>query len=90
MIPMSDLSSEELFRKAAEEEDGMPVSAGARIAHVRTAVESGLAFYVDLSEVPEDKRPAVIAAIKELVKRAGARSPQQNPAHAPDESNAPG
>jgi hypothetical protein len=87
---MINASPEELFRKAAEEEDGMPVSAGARVAHVRTAVESGLAFYVDLSGVPEDKRPTVVAEIKELVKRASTPAPQKNPTPAPDESNAPG
>jgi hypothetical protein len=67
---MTDLSPEELFRKAAEAEGGMPVSAGARLAQVRQAVESGRAFYVNLSAVPEDKRPALIAEIQELVARA--------------------
>lgn len=74
---MSQASSKKLFRQAAEAEGGMPVSAGARVAHVRVAVESGRAFYVDLSGVPEDKRSAVVAAIKELVKRASARAQQR-------------
>jgi len=30
-------TSEERFRQAAEAEDGVPVSAGARVAQVRTA-----------------------------------------------------
>ena len=64
---------EERFRQAAEAEGGEPVSAGARIAHVRIAVEAGRAFYVDLSGLPEAERPAVIAEIKELVDRAVAR-----------------
>ena len=34
-------TSEERFRQAAEAEGGVPVSAGARIAHVRMAVEAG-------------------------------------------------
>jgi hypothetical protein len=50
----------------------MPVSAGARVAHVRLTVPSGRAVYVDLSCVPEDKRPAVIAEINEVVRRASA------------------
>jgi hypothetical protein len=64
---------EERFRQAAEAEGGEPVSAGARIAHVRMAVEAGRAFYVDLSGIPEAERPTVIAEIKELVDRAVAR-----------------
>ena len=71
--------SEERFRQAAEAEDGMPVSAGARVAHVRRAVEAGRIFYVDLSGVPEDERPAVVAEIKELVDRAGARVSGKTP-----------
>jgi hypothetical protein len=69
---MTQTSPEELLRQAEEAEGGMPVSAGGRIAHLRLALESGRAFYVDLSSVPEGKRPAVIAEIKELVKRASA------------------
>ena len=65
---------EERFRQAAEEEGGAPVSAGARIAHLRMSVESGRAFYIDLSGLPEDERPVVIAEIKELVNRAVARA----------------
>jgi ribosomal protein S10 len=57
----------------------MPVSAGARVAHVRRAVEAGRTFYVDLSGVPEDERPAVVAEIKELVDRAGARVSGKTP-----------
>jgi hypothetical protein len=68
---------EERFRQAAEAEGGEPVSAGARIAHVRMAVEAGRAFYVDLSGLPEGERPAVIAEIKELVNRAVARAAEQ-------------
>jgi hypothetical protein len=48
----------------------MPVSAGARVVHRRLAMPSGPAVYVDLSCVPEDKRPAVIAEIDEVVRRA--------------------
>jgi hypothetical protein len=72
---MTVTSSEERFRKAAEAEGGIPVSAGARVSHVRMAVEAGRVFYVDLSSIPEDERPAVIAEIKDLVDRAVARVP---------------
>jgi hypothetical protein len=67
---MTQLSSDELFRQAAEAEGGMPVSAGARMAHMRMALVSGRALYVDLSGIPEDKRPALVIEIKELVNRA--------------------
>ena len=56
---MSQLSRDELFRQAAEAEGGMPVSAGVRIFHIRTAAEKGSAVYVDLSTIPEEKRSAV-------------------------------
>ncbi len=69
---MTNTTSEELSRRAADAEGGMPVSAGARVAHIRQAVESGRAFYVDLSGVPEEKRADVVAEIKDLVKRASA------------------
>jgi hypothetical protein len=68
---------EERFRQAAEAEGGAPISAGARVGHVRMAVESGRAFYVDLSSLPEGERPAVIAEIKQLVDRAVARTAEQ-------------
>jgi hypothetical protein len=86
---MTHASSEELFRQAAEAEGGIPVSAGARVAHVRGAVEAGRALYVDLSGVPEDNRLAVIAEIKELVNRARARASQKGapPTHDPSKAN---
>jgi hypothetical protein len=75
---MTNLSPEELFRQAADGEGGMPVSAGARLLHVRVAVEGGRAFLVDLSSIPEEKRPLVVAEIKELVNRASNRSSRNN------------
>src|SRR5438128_2567733 len=54
-LAMTNPSMEQLFRQAAEAEGGMSVSAGARVAHVRLALESGRAISVDLSEVPEDR-----------------------------------
>ena len=87
---MSHASREELFRQAAEAEDGMPVSAGARFLHVRSAVESGRALYVDLSGVPDEKRPAVVADIKELVHRASLKVPRKDVHHAPDVSSSSG
>lgn len=77
---------EERFRRAAEAEGGEPVSAGARIAHVRTAVEAGRAFYVDLSGLPESERPAVMAEIKELVNRAVARVAERASSSVPESS----
>jgi hypothetical protein len=71
--------SEKRFRDAAQAEDGMPVSAGARIVHVRTAAEAGRVFYVDLSTLPEEDRPAVIAEIKAVVNRAVTRTPARKP-----------
>ena len=67
---MTDLSREELFRRAAEDEDGCPVSAGARVGHVLDALRSGRGIYVDLSRVPEANRPAVEAEIRAVVNRA--------------------
>ena len=72
---MSQIPRDELFRQAAEAEDGMPVSAGGRLVHVRVAAEKGRAVIVDLSSVPEEKRPALILQIKELVHRESAKTP---------------
>jgi len=66
MNPVSD----ELFRQAAETEGGMPVSAGARVAHVQLALEAGRGIQIDLSGIPRQKRAEVIAEISEVVKRA--------------------
>ncbi len=85
---MTRTSSEERFREAAEAEGGIPVSAGARISHVRMAVGAGRVFYVDLSSLPEDERPAVVAEIKDLVDQAVARVSAKgvNPASKPAEA----
>jgi hypothetical protein len=76
---MTNTTPDELFRQAAEAEGGMPVSAGARVAHVRLALESGRALHIDLSGVPDEKRPAVIAEIREVVNRASTRAPSIDP-----------
>ncbi len=52
----------------------MPVSAGAHLAHVRLAVALGCGFYVGLSAIPEETRPAVVAEIEEFVDRASGQS----------------
>jgi hypothetical protein len=70
---------EERFRQAAETEGGIPISAGARVAHLRKAVESGRVFYVDLSSIPESARQTVLAEIKALVERASVRTPTNEP-----------
>ena len=71
---MNNPSPDQLFRQAAEAEGGMSVSAGARVAHVRLALDAGRAVNVDLSEVPEDRRFSLIAEIRELVGLASART----------------
>jgi hypothetical protein len=81
-------SSEELFRQAAEEEGGKPVSAGARGAQVQGAVAAGRALYVDLSGVPEAKRPALVAEIKELVNHASTGAQQHESHREPKASHA--
>jgi len=58
---MTNTSPEELFRQAAEAEGGMPMSAGARGKAV---------FWFGLTPVPEAKRGALVAQIRELVSRA--------------------
>lgn len=65
----------DLFRQAAEAEGGMSISAGARVAHIRSALQSGQALYVDLSLIAEDSRAAVADEIVELVQRASAAHP---------------
>ena len=62
--------TDDLYRKALEAEDGQPISAGARVAHIRDSLATGRGFYADLSAVPEAKRQAVIAELNELVRRA--------------------
>jgi hypothetical protein len=42
----------------------------ARAAHFRFAADLGRSFYVDLTNVPKDRRPAVVDEIKALVERA--------------------
>ena len=76
---MTQLTREERFRRAAEAEGGMPVSAGLRIGHVRAGAEEGRIIYVDLSSVPELERPRVIARIRELVNEAAGRSAVEQP-----------
>jgi hypothetical protein len=72
---MTNVTPEDLYRKALESESGESVSAGARVAHVRSTIESGRAMFVNLSAVPAEKRPALIAEINELIKQAES-SPQ--------------
>jgi hypothetical protein len=71
---MNKTSSENLFRRAAEAENGTPISVGARVAHVRLAIESGRAIVVDLTGVPDENRTALVAEIKELVHKASVRA----------------
>ena len=86
---MTPTSSENRFREAAEAEGGIPVSAGARLFHVRMAEEAGRVFYVDLSGLPDEERPVVIAEIKDLVDRAVARASAKglHPARSSSQAN---
>lgn len=73
---MTTPSIEYLFRQAAKAEGGMSVSAGARVAHVHLALQSGRAITIDLSEVPEDRCSSLVAVICELVRLTAERSSQ--------------
>jgi hypothetical protein len=61
---MNKDSSEQLFRQAAVGEAGMPISAGARQSHAQAAPST---IAVDLSQVPEGSRLALIAVIRDIV-----------------------
>lgn len=63
-------ANDELFRRAADAEDGLSVSAGARMAHVQLSLEAGRAIQVDLTGVPADRRAQLVAAIRGLVSQA--------------------
>lgn len=76
---MTNSSTDNLFRQVAEAEDGICVSAGARLAHVRLALESGRAVTIDLSEVPEGLRTSLVAVIREMVSLAAGRLPKGDP-----------
>jgi hypothetical protein len=65
---MTNQSTDQLFRQAAEAESGISVSAGARVAHIRLALESGQAITVDPSQVPEERRASLVAVIREMVR----------------------
>jgi hypothetical protein len=76
---MTQLTREERFRRAAEEEGGMSVSAGLRVGHIVRGVAEGRVFYVDLSRLPEVARPIVMAQINQLVDEAVARTVAKEP-----------
>jgi hypothetical protein len=61
------MTREERIRRAAEAEGGQPVSAGARVSHVRASIETGRGIYVDLTKVPVDQRQAVADKIRALI-----------------------
>lgn len=66
---MTPTANDELRRRAMEAENGEWISAGARIVHIRAAVEGGRAVNVDLSRVPEGNRGVSIQQINELVQK---------------------
>ena len=74
------------YRAAMEADDGGPVSAGARVAHVKAAAEAGRSVQLDLSDVPAELRPALLVEIRELIREhaaRAARSRQVGPATQP-------
>jgi hypothetical protein len=62
------------YRKAMEADDGQPISAGARVAHVKAAAEAGRSVQIDLSDVPSELRPALLVEIRELIREHAARA----------------
>ena len=77
---MAAITPDERFRQLAEMEAGSPVSAGARAAHEQAHLSAGRGLFLDLTAIPEPLRPAVIAELKEVVRKAtGAASPQSTP-----------
>ena len=64
---MSQEKSDVLFRRAAELENGEPVSAGLRVSHLQASI--GRIYPIDLSTVPENRRAAVVAEIQRLIER---------------------
>ena len=71
---MTQNPPDDRYRKALEADDGEPVSAGARVAHVRAAAESGRSVQVDLSDVPAELRPSLLVEIRELIRERAARA----------------
>lgn len=67
---MTAVTPEERFRQLAELEAGSPVSAGGRMSHELANVTAGRGLYLDLTAVPEALRPAVVAELKEVVRKA--------------------
>jgi hypothetical protein len=80
---MKQTGRKKLFQQAAEAEGGMSISAGARLTHVRGAVETGRGFYVDLSGIPEEARPSVIAEIRAVIDRASTTTSSREDSGAP-------
>lgn len=62
------------YRKAIESDDGKPVSAGARVAHLKAAEEAGRSVHFDLSDVPAELRPTLLVEIRELIRDHAARA----------------
>lgn len=85
---MTHPAASDPFRQAAEAEGGMPVSAGARLCHGRATVGASRTIHIDVSGVPDDGLPALVAEIEKLVSRAV--KPANGPARSvPAHSDAP-
>jgi hypothetical protein len=80
---MTNPSSDSFFRDAAESEGGIPVSAGARVMHVRLAEETGKGIVLNLGDVPVDRRSSLIEELRELVRRAEASAKDSTKPPAP-------
>ena len=71
---MTPNTPSDAYRKAMEGDDGQPVSAGARVAHVKAAAEASRSVQLDLSDVPVELRPALLVEIRELIREHAARA----------------
>ena len=67
---MTHITPEERLRQLAEMEDGMPVSAGGQVSHEKAHVTAGRGVFFDLSSIPETQRPAVVAELQEVIRKA--------------------
>jgi hypothetical protein len=64
----------ENYRMALESDEGDPVSAGARLAHIRASAEASKTAQFDLSAVPVELRPSLLVEIRELIQDRAAKS----------------
>ena len=86
---MTQNPPDDRYRQAMEADDGKPVSAGARVAHVKAAAEAGRSVQLDLSDVPAELRPALLVEIRELIREHAARAAKSRQVGAVPPGNKP-